>query len=69
MTRRESQHSVMLMILRLGDQSAVNRFTNGVALCVQTLNKLQVEMAERVRGPDTGSTSTATKAQRNNSGV
>lgn len=69
MTKRKSQHRVMLMILRLGDQSAVNRFTNGVARCVQTLNKLQVEMAEKVRGPDTGPTSTATKAQRDNTGV
>lgn len=54
------------MILRLGDQSVINQLTKGFALRLQTLNNLRVKVAERVPGPDTGQTSTATEAQRNN---
>lgn len=53
------------MILRLGDQSVIDQLTKGF-LRLQTLNNLRVKVAERVPGPDTGQTSTATEAQRNN---
>lgn len=64
-----SKHStirVVLMILRLGDQSVINQLTRGFALRLQTLNKLWIKVAERVPGPDTGPTSTATQVQINN---
>lgn len=64
-----SKHStigVVAMILRLDDQSVINQLTEGFAVRLHTLNKLWVKVAERVPGPGTGPTSTATKAQRNN---
>lgn len=60
---RRSAVRLVLTILRLADRSVIDQSTEGLALRLQTLDKLG---AERGPGPDTGPASTATTAQRDN---